>query len=192
MVKKPIGADNTSDEQIVEQVISGDIEAYGDLMSRYEEKLLRYVIFLARDQIFAKDIVQDTFIKAYTNLRSYKSSYKFSSWIYRIAHNETMNAIKRNNHTRNDVDLDSSAEVETSDDTIRKIDSKILQGRIHGCLQKLATKYREVLMLQYYENMKYEDIADVLQIPKSTVGVRCSRAKDKLKKICESEGVKYE
>ena len=77
-----------SDEVLVVQVIEGDADAYATLMTRYESRLLRYVIYLIHDQAAAEDAVQETFIKAYQNLRSYKPSYKFSSWIYRIAHNE--------------------------------------------------------------------------------------------------------
>ena len=181
-----------NDESIITEIISGNVELYGELMSRYEQKLIRYVTYLARDQVFASDIVQDTFIKAYQNLQGFDKKYKFSSWIYRIAHNETMNAIKREKHINRSIDVDEMEEIHYESNVIADIDRKILNTNLQACLDGLDNKYREILMLQYYENMKYSEIADILRIPVSTVGVRSNRAKLKLKQICQAKGVKYE
>ncbi len=182
----------SNDESVVAKIIAGDAEQYGELMTRYEQKLIRYVTYLARDQVFASDIVQDTFIKAYQNLRGFDKKYKFSSWIYRIAHNETMNAIKREKHINRQIDVDDLEDYQYESSTIQDIDRKILNTSLQACLDNLDNKYREILMLQYYENMKYSEIADILRIPASTVGVRANRAKLKLKDICQKKGVKYE
>lgn len=184
--------DLSSDEQIVTTVIAGDVDSYGDLMARYEQKLIRYVIYLARDQVSAQDIVQETMIKAYQNLRNFNPKYKFSSWIYRIAHNETMNAIKKDRRINRNVDIEIIEDHSRESDIMHKIDRAILRTDLNICLKKLDVKYREILMLQYFENMKYTEIADVLRIPPSTVGVRASRAKNKLKEICRQKGLNYE
>lgn len=181
-----------TDEDIVDSIVSGDIDAYGVLMSRYEQKLLRYVIYLARDQVSASDIVQDTFIKAYQNLRGFNKKYKFSSWIYRIAHNETMNAIKHGKHIDGNTDIYDLEDKDSDESIINKIDSAILSGKIKACLNDLDNKYREVLMLQYFEDIKYSEIADILRIPISTVGVWSRRAKEKLKQICIKKGFRHE
>lgn len=185
MTNKP-----STDEDIVTKIIGGDIDAYGELMSRYEQKLLRYVIYLTREQISAADVVQDTFIKAYQNLRGFNSKYKFSSWVYRIAHNEAMNAIKKERHINRNVEIENISETNHESDIINKIDQKILNTNLKICLDDLDNKYREILMLQYFENMKYSEISDVLRIPIATVGVRSARAKARLKRICEQKGVK--
>lgn len=179
---------NTPDETIVSAVIGGDIEQYATLIKRYETKLQRYVVYLIHDETTAYDTVQDTFIKAYQNLRSYNADYRFSSWIYRIAHNEAMNAVKRHKHVSND-DVDTIPDMSYESDLEDIVDSKILKTHIHSCLARLDPKYREVIQLVYFEHMKYEDIADVLRIPTSTVGVWLSRAKTKLRKLCEERGV---
>ncbi len=179
-----------TDEDIVAKITGGDIDAYGELMSRYEQKLLRYVIYLTREQIPADDVVQDTFIKAYQNLRGFNPKYKFSSWIYRIAHNEAMNAIKKERHINRNIDIDEIGETSHESDIINEIDKKILNTNLMVCLDGLDNKYREILMLQYFENMKYYEISDILKIPIATVGVRSARAKSKLKKICEEKGIK--
>lgn len=182
-------SDDASDKAIVAKVIHGDIDAYADIMAKYEIKLHRYVTYLIHDQTTAHDVVQDTFIKAYQNLQGFKPAYKFSSWIYRIAHNEAMNAVKKLRHV-SDTDIDELPEVGYDPRLDESLDKDILKAHVRGCLAKLEPKYREVVQLVYFEQMKYEEVADVLHVPTSTVGVWLSRAKAKLKVICESEGAK--
>lgn len=178
-----------TDATLIARIIAGDTAQFGELMQRYEDKLLRYVTYLIHDAALAQDIVQETFIKTYRNLRGYNPKYKFSSWIYRIAHNEAMSALRGHRH------IDTGTEVESLEalseiDIVRDIDHAILQGHMQACLNGLDAKYREVLMLQYYEHMRYDEIADVLHTPPSTVGVWASRGKAKLRKLCEEKGVK--
>lgn len=181
-------SDQLPDEYFVAQVLNGDTDAYATLMARYETKLHRYVVYLIHDPSSASDAVQETFLKAYQNLRSFNNKYKFSSWLYRIAHNEAMNIIRKNRHI-----ADGEVELLADDSYDAKLDEltdkTILQDNIQQCLDKLDSKYREVIQLAYLEAMKYEDISDILRIPTSTVGVRLARAKDRLKKICQQKGV---
>ena len=185
-----MAATNQTDEKIVSQIVSGDVEMFAEIMQRYEQRLLRYVIYLIRNEAMASDVVQETFIKAYQNLKGFKARYKFSSWIYRIAHNEAMNAVKREKHIVQNIDVENIREATYETTTIQDIDRTILQGHVKACLDSLDIRYREVLMLQFYENMKYSEISDVLHIPASTVGVWASRGKAMLRRICEQKGVK--
>ena len=180
---------NTSDEDIVSLVIAGDVDAYADIMLRYETKLHRYVTYIIHDSTTAHDVVQETFIKTYQNLQGFNPRYKFSSWIYRIAHNEAMNAIKKNKHVTDD-DINEMPEIGYDPRIDEVIDEDLLKDNVHKCLARLDPKYREVVQLVYLEGMKYDDVSDVLHIPTSTVGVRLSRAKDKLREICNKKGVK--
>lgn len=177
-----------SDEVLVVQVIEGDADAYATLMTRYESRLLRYVIYLIHDQAAAEDAVQEAFIKAYQNLRSYKPSYKFSSWIYRIAHNEAMNIVKKNKHIC-DEDIQALPDQSYESRLDDLVEAGILKERVHECLEEIEPKYREVIQLIYFEGMKYDDVSDVLHIPRSTVGVWLSRAKIKLRTLCKQKGV---
>ena len=86
---------NLSDEELVAFVRSSDKEAYVQVVRRYQEKLLWYVAKIVNDNYKSEDIVQNTFIKAYVNLKSFNTKRKFSSWIYRIAHNEAINHLKK-------------------------------------------------------------------------------------------------
>lgn len=179
----------TSDESIVAEITAGNVEMFAEIMARYEAKLTRYVIYLIHDNGTATDVVQETFIKAYQNLNSFNTKYKFSSWIYRIAHNEAMNAIKKHRFLYSE-EVDDLPSKEYEQNISELIDDDLLKINVHDCLRQLEPKYREVIQLVYFENMKYDDVSDVLHIPSSTVGVWLSRAKSKLKLICTQKGVK--
>lgn len=185
--------ENLSDSDVIARVLAGDIDSYSQIVERYEAKLMRYSSFILKDYDVASDLTQETFIKAYENLRGFNQSKQFSPWIYRILHNGAMNYIKR---SKKSVSL---AAVDEVDDSFfvhfkqdKMIDKEMLNKNVRDCLGKIDLKYREILMLNYFDNLQYDAISEVLRIPKSTVGVRIGRGKKLLKKICEQEGVQYE
>ena len=185
--------DDFSDSQLVALVLGGDDEMYAQLVERYEQKLLRYAMYLLKDYDIAADVTQEAFIKAYINLRSFKRNKQFSSWIYRILHNEAINSIKRSKKTSTlgaVSEIDDDFYVRFNSDKI--FDQNILKADVRQCLTKIDLKYQEVLALNYFDNLKYGEISDILHIPSSTVGVRIKRGKAMLKKICQSNGVYYE
>ena len=168
-----------SDEAIAKKVQNGDGEAYGALIERYQDKLTRYARKFLFDADDAKDIVQDVFIKAYENIQSFETTRRFSPWIYRIAHNEFVNALKKrkSQHIAFDFDVDTLfpnlAAPEETDSAALERD---MRATVEKYLEKLDVKYREPLILYYLEEMGYKEISDILQIPTSTVGVRLARA----------------
>jgi RNA polymerase sigma-70 factor (ECF subfamily) len=184
---------NLSDSEVVALVINGDQDMFRLVVERYEAKLMRYSLYLLKDYDTASDVTQSAFISAYVNLRSFNPNKPFSPWIYRILHNGAMNAIKANKRTCSLGAID-----ETGDNFLVKfgtdklIDKTILNKKVRNCLSRLDIKYQEILTLSFFDNLKYDEISDILHIPTSTVGVRIKRGKEILKKICEKEGVKYE
>ena len=177
-----------TDEEIAQRVQKGDVEVFGVLVQRFEERMIRYArkFLFAGDEI--KDLVQEVFIKAYVNIQSFDASRKFSSWLYRIAHNEFINAGKKKSRLPVfTFDLDALfphlAARETADGDFERQE---LKEALDQSLDKLDVKYREPLALYYLEEMNYREIADILQIPVSTVGVRLTRGKAMLKKIITS------
>lgn len=182
-----------TDSELISLIIRGDIDMYSYIIERYENKLLRYAIFLLKDYDTASDLVQETFIKAYTNLRSFNLTKQFSPWIYRILHNEAINAIKRNKKVTNIDDADEKNDnLHVNFNTDKMIDHELLKSGLCKCLDKLDIKYREAVILFYFNNLKYEQIGEILRLPTSTVGIRIKRGKVMLKKICQENGVKYE
>ena len=182
-----------SDSQIVNLVLDGEKEMYATLVERYEAKLLRYAMYLLKDHDIASDIVQDTFIKAYINLFSFHLNKSFSSWIYRILHNEAINLIKKNKKTSTFTEMDMDGdEVFVRFNTDKIMDKNLLKASVRKCMSSIDIKYQEVLALYFFDNLKYEEISDILHIPSSTVGVRIKRAKVALMKTCKNDGVNYE
>lgn len=176
--------ENKTDEELVVDTIAGDKEAFSILVGRYIPKLLRYGRkFLSRSEDI-EDIVQDVFLKSYANLLSFDTTRKFSPWIYRIAHNTFVNALRTRERLPITMAFDTlipyATDIETPSDISEREDMK---HAIEMGISKLSPTYREVLTLYYIEELDYETIADVLAVPIGTVGVRLARARAKLREI---------
>lgn len=174
----------TTDEELVILTLK-ERDTYEYLMQRYETKVKRYIrrISGARRED-AEDILQEVFLKAYKNLNDFDSRLKFSSWIYRIAHNETVSHLRKLN-VRRTVQLDAHpalADMLRSDfDVEESIDKKYLKKHLHKIINALDGKYRVVLVLYYEEEKSYQEISDILRKPAATVATLLRRAKEKLK-----------
>jgi RNA polymerase sigma-70 factor, ECF subfamily len=168
-----------TDEEIAGRVQSGDIEAFALLVDRYEKKISRYAKKFLSHPDDIKDIVQDVFVKAYINIKSFDVQRKFSPWIYRIAHNEFVNALKKSKASKLsfmdfDVLFPHPVAKEAADSDVDRAD---LRRILDGCLQDVPAKYREPLVLYYFEDLAYREIADIMRLPVSTVGIRLQRGK---------------
>lgn len=179
-----------SDEAIVIRVQAGDRGAFGELITRYENKLCRYGSrFLGRTDDIT-DMVQDVFIKVYTNLKSFDTRERFSPWIYRIAHNTFVNELRRQSRFRGFFDLDTETFFPTliaSESSLDLVLEKENATLIEQNLSRLRPKDREIITLAYFEELSYEAMSDILHIPISAVGVRLHRAKAKLKALLMTE-----
>ncbi len=177
-----------SDEKIARFVQNGDKEAFGILVKRYESKLTRYAKKFLLNYEDVKDLVQEVFLKAFVNIQSFDYRRKFSPWLYRIAHNVFVNAIKK--QKRNplsffdlDVFLPHFYHEKAETNIVKDFDARYLKDILDKSLDKLDFKYREPLLLYYFEEMSYREIAEVMHIPISTVGVRLNRGKELLREI---------
>ncbi|HRH24094.1 MAG TPA: RNA polymerase sigma factor [Candidatus Paceibacterota bacterium] len=183
-----------SDEALMAQVQQGNAEQFGILMKRYEPKLMRYGSrFLAKSDDI-REIVQDVFIKTYQDSKSFDTSQRFSPWIYRIAHNAFANELRRKSRSPLqlpdfDVLLSHAPARESTDSESERAS---LVRMVEKGLESIAPKYREVLVLYFMEELSYKEIADVLRVPVSTVGVRMARAKAALKAVYSAQHLSYE
>ncbi len=167
-----------TDNELVRLSLS-DPNQFLYLSKRYEDKLLRYITRISkfsRDE--AEDVLQEVFIKTYYNLNGFDPDLKFSSWIYRIAHNETISAIRKK-VARPTVSLDSEDLKNFTDsfDLSRDLDKSFDRKLINQALSKLDDKYHEVLVLRFLDEKDYVEIADILKKPVSTVGNLILRGK---------------
>lgn len=179
------------DEILCEQVQKGDKEVFGELVDRYQKKLSRYgrKFLLSTENI--EDLVQEVFIKAYQNIQSFDLKQKFSPWIYRIAHNTFINELKKHARTPLSLfDFDTLIPHLAYDDpAIKEREQKELRVLIDQSLEKLAPKYREIIVLYFLEELNYKEIADILHVPTGTVGIRLARAKKQLKKYLPADAL---
>ena len=175
--------ESESDEEIAVRVQSGDAEAFGVLMERYEAKLLRYGRKFLGDSAAIEDATQEVFIRAYEHLQGFDARQRFSPWIYRIAHNIFVNMLRSKSRSRVfAVDLDTFAPHAAYEDPAeREREQEMMRKAIETGLDRIAPNYREVLVLYYLEEFSYKEIADVLHVPIGTVGIRLTRARQALK-----------
>lgn len=171
-----------NDEKLVEIIRSTDKEVYAEIIKRYQLKLMRYAIYLLGDESKGADAVQEGFIKAYINLNGFDTKKKFSSWLYRIVHNEAMNALNKDKkHRFIDGNEDYASDVNLENEFIHEE----LLSNAHRCLDQMPVLYKEPLTLYYLEDKSYEEISDILRLPIGTVGTHINRAKGIMKKICQ-------
>ncbi|MDP3971124.1 MAG: RNA polymerase sigma factor [bacterium] len=181
-----------SDQELVSQSVQNN-ERFKYIIEKYEQPLLRYIRRLTNvTNEDAEDILQETFIKAYQNLNSYNPKMPFSSWIYRIAHNQVISDFrsrKARPHGNSVVISDEQYDSMFQDDTDieQDIDKAILREHMQTALQKLDAKYRDVLVLKYLEEKSYKEISDILRKPEGTIATLINRAKKKLKKVINQQ-----
>ena len=170
-----------SDTSLAIELQKGDIDALTTLIDRYQNPLLRYVRYLGATHE-DEDIVQETFIKAYQNINSFDKGKKWSSWLYRIAHNTAISMLRSNKYTLPWEDyLDTFIRIEPVD----TIDLELKKDQVKKCLSHLPLRYREPLALHYLEDKTYLEIMDILRLPMGTVSARINRAKKQMRTLCQ-------
>jgi len=185
--------ENLDDSELVKVIIAQNREAYRELFRRYEKKLFSYVYHMVKNKEETEDLLQDIFVKTYKNISSFDTDRKFSSWIYRIAHNETINFLKRKNKKRfiSFEDISTSKdklEASITEDFINDVwVHKEVTKEVDDALAKLPEKYRRVLFLRYFSEYSYEKIALIIKKPINTVGTLINRAKGKLLDIVRKD-----
>jgi len=184
-----------TDEAVVVAALA-DKEQFGVLMDRYEAKLRRYIARLGiRNPDDQLDVLQDIFIKVYRNLNGFDQKLKFSSWIYRIAHNEAISAYRKKNvrpegHLIADSEELLSFAAGNLDSAELQFDHTVNAEVLRQALLKLDKKYEAVLILRFFEHKDYDEISDILQIPIGSVGTLIHRGKKQLATVINNEQIR--
>lgn len=175
----------SNDEAIVKRVQEGDVEAYNLLVIKYQHKIFQVIGKFVNNQADIADVAQESFIKAYRAINSFRADSSFYTWLYRIAVNTAKTHLESNNKTRNHLDVDSpefqsideQGVLASSDTPDRIIESQELQQVIIDAMADLPTELSEAITLREVEGMSYEDMAVVLKVPIGTVRSRIFRAR---------------
>lgn len=183
------------DEILVKRTLE-DKQYFGELIDRYEAKLSRYLVRLGvRSPEDRQDVLQEIFLKVYKNLNGFNPTLSFSSWIYRIAHNEAISWYRKQN-VRPEGHLVAEPEnvmaILSSDLTgaDQQFDEKINAEELGRAMGSLDEKYREVLILRFFEHKEYEEISDILRIPIGSVGTLIHRGKKQLQRELNNDSIR--
>ncbi|MCK5535348.1 RNA polymerase sigma factor [bacterium] len=176
----------TSDNELINKILDGDIQIFEDLVLKYRNKCMGYVLRLIKNRIDAEDIVQETFLKAYYSLEKCRNFNKFFQWITTIAHNLCMDYYKKN---KTQLSIVSNMKIDSKNFfksifsvTPEKILIKNEQiNMMNQQILNLPLKYRSTLLLKYVFEFSYNDISEILKIPVGTVRSRLSEAKSQIR-----------
>ena len=177
-----------SDEDLIKRFQDGDEQAYVELVNRYRDRLMNFVYRFTSDSEQSEDIVQETLIKLYTHKHYYKKIAKFSTWIYTIAANYAKTELrKKKNRKITNLSQMSSDEKDydlpsVQPDTDQLIESEYLEKRIQAAINTLPLHFKTVVVLRDVQELSYEEISNIVEVPLGTVKSRINRARLQLQK----------
>tara|TARA_S200000501_G_scaffold310553_1_gene300829 strand:- start:794 stop:1372 length:579 start_codon:yes stop_codon:yes gene_type:complete len=183
-----------TDEILIKEFQNGDRNAYTQLVTRYRDKIISFLYRYMHDMDSAEDLAQEAFFKVYLKKDSYKETYKFSTWLFTIASNlaktELRKLKRRKTSSISDINKDGNSDnIFTTGDDIEKIannESKLLLK----ALSELEHDYKIIIILREIQELSYDVISRILQLPLGTVKSRINRGKLKLRDILINYGVK--
>lgn len=184
----------TSDEQIVERALTGDAEAFGEIVRRWERRIFALTFGMLGREEDARDATQETFLAAFRSLRGFRGEAKVSSWLHRIAVNQCITR-QRRAKVRNEAALDDEAENDAhSFATPLEISpARVVEGRersdaVRRAVNSLPVELRQVIVMKEFEELTFREIADALDLPLSTVKSRLYTALGQLQMRLERFG----
>lgn len=187
MILTPESCKNLSDNELAAKSLE-NVDYFSCLFQRYEKSMLRYIRRIsAADEETAHDILQEAFIKIWRNLNSFDKDLAFSSWVYRIVHNETISIIRKSKsfgkNKTTDINLYNNVLSDEEDHITENVPDAEYMVRM---ISDLPLKYKEVMILKFVEGKSYEEISDILKMPEGTIAIRISRAKKIIRKIIDN------
>lgn len=180
----------TDDQTLVERAVAGDVAAFEELVSRYENKVYRLAIKLTRNETLAEEVLQDVFLRVYEKLHTFRGESAFSSWLYRIAANvcfAKLKAEKKHDHADLDSDLpQAEAGGLGFDPWLESPDRTLLSNEaiefINAAIEHLPEDFRVVLLLRDIEELSNEEVAGILDLSVPAVKSRLHRARLAMRK----------
>jgi len=174
--------ETVDDVTLVRRTLTGDQQAFTQLVERYKDPVYNLAYRMLGNQTEAEDVAQETFVKAYTQLATYRDTHKFSTWLLSIASHLAIDLLRRRRFIA--LPLEDAPVVEWMPDVGAGPEETALQGEQHDemqqLLRRLPEKYRSVVVLRYYQDMSYEEIAAALHLTPALVKARLHRARELL------------
>lgn len=179
-----------TDARLVARALAGSQEAFRDLVLRFERPVYGLIARMVQDPAMAEDLTQEAFVKAYRSLHTYDASRKLSSWLFKIAHNTTIDHLRR--HVPSTVSLDAPRDEEgggglaavlsdaSVEDPAAAAERRDMARSLELAISRLRPEYREAVVLFYLEGATYQEICDVTGLPLGTVKTNLHRARKEL------------
>ena len=182
-------ADALTDEQLVAAILRGDRERFGDLVGRYQNRLVNYLYRLLRNLDEAHDLAQEVFIKVYQALDRFDPQYRFSTWLFRVAQNAAIDQIRRQRlklvpMVREGGEGEEPRELEiaaSGPSPYGDLRNRERGGAIQQAVDALPWEYRELILLRHFSELSYEEIATLKELPLGTVKNKLFRGRQMLK-----------
>ena len=173
-----------SDEKLILRFQEGDINAYNELVKRYKDRLLNFVFRYFNNREQAEDVVQDTLIKLYTHASYYKNIAKFSTWIFTIAKNNALTELRKNKRKQTDslwTDEGKVIDINSNDQTLdRRVQNEIAVAQLNKFLDEIPENFRMAVVLRDFQELSYDEISKILEIPIGTIKSRINRGRIQL------------
>ena len=189
----PVSYSDVDDQELVSLAVEGRQRAYREILSRYEGPVFSLIYRMVRNRTLAEDLAQETFIRAFQAIRRYDPSYKFSNWIFKIAHNHAIDHFRK--RKLKTVSMHGSPHAATEEEASRTgfelesrtespleyVEARELGDRIEAAIGELRPEYRSVVLLRHIEGYSYEESSRILEVPLGTVKTYLHRARVELK-----------
>ena len=181
---------------MIKRVKNGDIEAFSELVGRYEKKTFNFAYRMLKDTHLAEDVTQEAFLRVFTKIDTLKENSSFSTWFYTILNNICLDYLRKKSRQPDTVSIgqkstdDEEYELQIEDNSIgphESLEKKEAAIMLEGALSKLSAEHRAAIILRDIEGREYEEIAKISGISLGTVKSRLSRARLALRKILEEE-----
>src|SRR5436190_15668661 len=184
-----------ADVELVQTAVAGREASFEELVRRYQRPIAAYVYRMVGSYDAALDLTQEVFIKVYNSLSRYRSEFKFSTWIYKIAHNAAIDHLRR--HAVREQSLVTGPESERREISIesrrltpeQESERKERRSEIEAVVQLLPTAYRELIVLRHSQDLSYDEIAEVTGLPLGTVKNRLFRAREAMRDQLLERGI---
>ncbi len=174
-----------NDQHLITKILEGDTNAFAVLVDRYKDLVFTLALRMLKNREEAEEVSQDTFIKTYKSLNKFKGDSKFSTWIYKIAYNTSLDRIKKHKRSHQTVTIDEFTEhqVKTLDNALDQMEQQERKQAIQDCLQLLPSEDSFLLTLFYFEELSLDEISKAVGLTANNVKVKLFRSRKKLTSI---------